>query len=106
MAAAMVATRAATTLAIIAIRRPSDRRDASHRAAAHHADEPGGQNWRERTSRHAPIPDDGRNRNAKELIVYAIDADGERRQQDHPLLNGAPSAGVERLADVHASRGL
>ena len=74
--------------------------EAGERAADHHADHAAGDNRPERAARHRPVAHHGRDGDAEQLVVDAVEDDRERRQQHEQLLPAAPVPVVEQVADI------
>jgi hypothetical protein len=76
----------------------------AQRAANHHPQVAERHDRRKRRPRHPPLAHDRRQRHAEQLIVEAVEDDGQRREEDEPLLIAGPSPVVQQTVDVERRR--
>ncbi len=66
---------------------------------------PGGQGIAEGGVRNPPLRGDERHRVRQELIVHAVEDDGQRGAEDQQLLVAGPAAFVDDRSDIHGAHG-
>ncbi len=78
--------------------------EAPDRTADHHAEVPQRHDRRERAPRHRPLPHQRGDDDAEQLVVDAIENDGQRDEEHDPLLIAGPLPAIDQPADVHGCR--